>query len=44
MKHVLLINAHHFYENISLGRLNRTMAGAPCVRIVEMIPFSGISI
>lgn len=26
MKHVLLINAHHFYENISPGRLNRTMA------------------
>jgi modulator of drug activity B len=27
MKHLLLINAHHFYENISPGRLNRTMAG-----------------
>jgi modulator of drug activity B len=26
MKHLLLINAHHFYENISPGRLNRTMA------------------
>lgn len=27
MKNVLLINAHHFYEGISAGRLNRTMAG-----------------
>lgn len=27
MKHLLLINAHHFYEKISEGRLNRTMAG-----------------
>lgn len=27
MKHVLLINAHRFYEEISPGRLNRTMAG-----------------
>ncbi len=27
MKNVLLINAHHFYEGISEGRLNRTMAG-----------------
>ncbi len=27
MKHLLLINAHHYYENISPGRLNRTMAG-----------------
>ncbi|MBS1210770.1 MAG: flavodoxin [Proteobacteria bacterium] len=26
MKNLLLINAHHFYENISPGRLNRTMA------------------
>lgn len=27
MKHLLLINAHHFYDNISPGRLNRTMVG-----------------
>lgn len=27
MKHLLLINAHHFYEAISPGRLNRTIAG-----------------
>ena len=27
MKHVLLINAHHFYENISPGRLTNTMTG-----------------
>lgn len=27
MKHALLINAHRFYEGISPGRLNRTMAG-----------------
>lgn len=25
MKNLLLINAHHFYENISEGKLNRTM-------------------
>ncbi len=27
MKHLLLINAHQFYEHISAGRLNRTMLG-----------------
>jgi modulator of drug activity B len=27
MKNVLLINAHQFYEGISSGRLNKTMAG-----------------
>lgn len=27
MKNVLLINAHQFYEGISPGRLNKTMAG-----------------
>lgn len=27
MKNLLLINAHQFYEGISSGRLNRTMAG-----------------
>jgi modulator of drug activity B len=26
MKHVLIINAHQFYEGISSGKLNRTMA------------------
>lgn len=25
MKHLLLINAHHYYEGISSGRLNKTM-------------------
>jgi modulator of drug activity B len=27
MKNVLIINAHQFYEGISTGRLNKTMAG-----------------
>lgn len=27
MKNVLIINAHQFYEGISAGRLNKTMAG-----------------
>jgi len=27
MKHVLIINAHQFYQGISTGKLNKTMAG-----------------